>query len=151
MPLLNYTTQIPVEKTLSEIQQKMAKAKVQAMLTEYDGAGNPVALSFRIMTQFGQMAFKLPADPRPVAQILNNAARNREIPRRFQNDIEQARRVAWRIVKDWLEAQLAIVETGMVSIDQVFLPYAQNPSTGQTVYERMVEARFDSLAIPEKV
>ena len=48
--------------------------------------------------------------------------------------LEQAQRVAWRIVKDWLEAQLAIIETEMVTLDQVMLPYMQGDN-GQTVYE----------------
>src|SRR5438552_18436509 len=36
----------------------------------------------------------------------------------------QAVRVEWRIVKDWVEAQLALIETRMVTAQQVFLPYA---------------------------
>lgn len=35
----------------------------------------------------------------------------------------QAVRTAWRIVKDWVEAQMALVETQMVTTGQVFLPY----------------------------
>ncbi|WP_189339127.1 hypothetical protein [Williamsia muralis] len=37
---------------------------------------------------------------------------------------EHALRVAWRITKDWVEAQLAIIETQMVTPAQVF-PRAQ--------------------------
>lgn len=37
---------------------------------------------------------------------------------------EQAVRTAWRIVKDWVEAQMALVETRMVTTQQVFLTYA---------------------------
>jgi hypothetical protein len=47
---------------------------------------------------------------------------------------EQAERVAWRIVKDWLAAQLAILETEMVSVQQVFLPYFLDRQ-GRTLYE----------------
>ena len=36
----------------------------------------------------------------------------------------QAVRTAWRIVKDWVEAQMALVETQMVTTRDVFLPYA---------------------------
>jgi hypothetical protein len=42
--------------------------------------------------------------------------------------------VAWRITKDWVEAQLAIIESQMVTTAQVFLPYAVT-SNGQTLYE----------------
>ena len=50
---------------------------------------------------------------------------------------EQAKRVAWRIVKDWVEAQLAIIETQMVKPEQVFLPYAIT-QTGETLYETVI-------------
>lgn len=36
---------------------------------------------------------------------------------------KQAAMTAWRILKDWVAAQLAIIETEMVVIEQVFLPY----------------------------
>lgn len=150
MGLLNYTTEIPATKSMAEIQQLLVKAKASAMMTEFDGAGNAVALSFRVMTQYGQMAFTLPANPKPIVEILNRQSSTGIIPRRYKNDVDQARRVAWRIVKDWVEAQLAIVETGMVTIDQVFLPYAQNPDTGETLYQRMVATRFSGLALPER-
>ena len=48
---------------------------------------------------------------------------------------EQAARVAWRILKDWVEAQMAVIDAGMATLPQVFLPYAQT-DTGETVYER---------------
>ena len=35
----------------------------------------------------------------------------------------QPARVAWRILKDWVEAQMAIIEAEMASIEEVFLPY----------------------------
>lgn len=47
---------------------------------------------------------------------------------------EQAQRVAWRVLKSWIEAQIAIIETGMVAADEVFLPY-QIVQGGETVYE----------------
>ena len=36
----------------------------------------------------------------------------------------QAVRTAWRIVKDWVEAQMALVKTQMATTQEVFLPYA---------------------------
>ena len=52
-------------------------------------------------------------------------------------DYEQAERVAWRIVKDWVEAQMAILESEMVKLDEIFLPYMVNDA-GQTLYEAYV-------------
>lgn len=146
MGLLNYTTQITTTKSIAEIQAMLARAKATAMLTEFDGAGNVTALSFKVQTKFGLMPFRLPCDPRAVQAVLNQQVRDRKIPKRFLNDMDQARRVGWRIIKDWLEAQLAIVETEMVTIEQVFLPYAQT-ETGATLYEALQARQFNMLAL----
>ena len=37
-------------------------------------------------------------------------------------------------IQDWLDAQLAILETEMVTIDQIMLPYFVNKN-GDTAYE----------------
>jgi hypothetical protein len=36
---------------------------------------------------------------------------------------EQAYRVAWRNILDWVQAQMALLEIGMAKIEEVFLPY----------------------------
>lgn len=148
MGLLNYTTQIDVAKSVGEIIAMLGAAKAQAITQHFDGAGNVTAIEFAIMTQFGQMGFRLPADPQPVLATLKRQALAGQIPRRFAHDVAQARRVSWRIVRQWVEAQLAIIELAMVKPEQVFLPYAINPQTGQTVYEMMIESKFERLALP---
>lgn len=140
MPLLNYTTEIPAEKSVSQIQAKLAKAGAFQILQEYQrGTGELIGLSFRIQTEFGNLVFELPARIDAVEKILNKGRHHRYPVKR-----EQATRVAWRILKDWVEAQLALIETGMVSVEQVFLPYAQT-NTGETIYESIREKRFAGL------
>ena len=57
MVILNYTTSIDPEKTAMEIQRKLADAKAQAILTEYNDNGLLNAMSFRIMTTYGIIFF----------------------------------------------------------------------------------------------
>lgn len=129
MPLLNYTTSIAPQKTVMEIQALLAKAGADAIMANYDTDGNVVALSFSIPHEGQQISFKLPTDWKPVYDTLKrqNVARSLQTP-------EQALRVAWRITKNWVEAQLAIIETRMVTTAQVFLPYAVTKD-GSTVYQ----------------
>jgi len=137
--LLNYSTQIAPEKTVSEIQSKLAKAGAFQVLHEYErGSGELIGLSFRIETQFGNLAFELPANIDAVETIL----KKQRVPARRSR--EQATRVAWRILKDWVEAQLALIETGMVSVEQVFLPYCQS-ANGETLYEAIRSKKFAGL------
>lgn len=43
--------------------------------------------------------------------------------------------MCWRIIKDWVEAQMVILETKMVKIEQVFLPYLYDLESDKTFYE----------------
>lgn len=131
MPLLNYTTQIDAFKTISEIHQLLARAGASAVMSNYDNNGFIVALSFKIQLNENELTFKLPTDWRPVLEVLQQ----QNIPRKLQTQ-EQALRVAWRITKDWVAAQVAFIETMMVTTAQVFLPYAITKD-GQSLYEYM--------------
>jgi len=131
MAIKNYTTSISVEKTAAEIQGILAKAKASAIMTEYDDDGVMTALSFRVNTPHGLMSFRLPANTDKIEAHIH---RSRDVPKRLKSR-EQAARVAWRILKDWIAAQIAIIEAEMATLEEVFLPYAQT-QTGETVYER---------------
>ena len=52
------------------------------------------------------------------------------------NDDEYAYRVAWANIRDWVASQMALYETQMVDMPQIFLPFAMGNS-GQTLYEHV--------------
>ena len=130
MAILNYTTSIKAEKTAGEIQRKLADAKAQAVMSEYDDNGVICSMSFRIMSPNGPLSYRLPINTQGVYKALMS---DRKVPKRLKTK-EQAARVALRILKDWIEAQIAIVEAEMADLKEVFLPYAQN-TEGKTLYE----------------
>ena len=141
--LLNYTTRIDADKTAQEISKCLSVHGAQAVLTEYDEKDSIVsAISFKIKMNEQSLSFRLPCDWRPVYEILT---KGKKIPydhkkrSHFESEWKmQSVRTAWRIVKDWVEAQMALVETQMVTTQQVFLPYAimQN---GKTLSEHITE------------
>ena len=138
MAILNYTTQISVDKTTSEIQAKLGKANAQAVMCEYAN-GVVSHISFRMDTQHGVMTFRLPANSAGVLRAMQKS----KVPR-SKCTKEQAARVAWRIVKDWVEAQLAIIEAEMATMAEVFLPYAQQ-TNGKTLYQTLLEKGLPAL------
>lgn len=137
MPLLNYTTTVEATRTADQIEQVLVKHHAKSVLKNYDGNGQLVSLSFIVPTSRGEVGVKLPVRPDAVLRIMTreyqSRSRRRTVPTR-----EQAVRVAWRIAKDWIEAQMAIVETEMVTMDQVLLPYIETPS-GKTIYQLFEE------------
>jgi hypothetical protein len=138
MPLLNYTTSIVVEKTLGEVQGMLARAKAKRITLDYTN-GAPSAVEFAVDTRMGERWFALPANVDAVQTTL----RRQNVTLKYQSR-EHAARVAWRIIKDWLEAQLALIESGMVTLDEVMLPYMLMEN-GQTLYLNVLEKH---LALP---
>jgi len=154
MAIKNYTTQIPVEKTIGEIEAILAKAGANKILKDYDGAGNIVAVSFMVLIDNKNIPFKLPIELNAWIALINLACDERRNGRRilsesYRDDADQARRVGWRVIKDWIDAQMALVETKTVKFDQVFLPYVYDLKSNQTLYEKFIEHKEKFIALPE--
>lgn len=136
MPLLNYTTSVAAHRTVGQIQDILAEHGARALLMEYGNAGEVTSLSFKMETPQGLLAFRLPVDAKAIQTVLE---RQRVQPRYFTQ--EHAMRVAWRILKDWVEAQMALLETEMVRMEEIFLPYLITPG-GQTLFQSLANTGF---------
>jgi len=132
LAILNYTTTIGVHKTLGEIQQNLVDHGARKLMFDYDNNGHILSLSFSIATPKGDRGVKLPANVPAIFEVLKQQKKAGKI--KTNPDYEQAERVAWRIIKDWVEAQMAILETKMVTFEQVFLAEVLN-NHGQTFFE----------------
>jgi hypothetical protein len=141
MPIANYSTTIRADKTAGEVQRMLANAGARAIFMEYNDDGAVSGLAFQIPRgDHPALSYRLPVNAEAVLKVL---VKDRVEGRR--QTIEHARRVAWRIVKDWLRAQLALLEAEMADLQEVFLPY-QLTKTGATVYEILSK---DGFLLPE--
>ena len=147
--IANYTTEVPAMRSVGEIQGILVGHGARAIMIDYDGEV-PVALAFVIKTTQGELPFRLPANVKQVEKILLNM--RARPPETWHSDYEkvmdrirkQSARVAWRIIKDWVRAQMAILDTEMVKVEQVFLPYL-DVGGGKTLYDAMSERGFKQL------
>jgi hypothetical protein len=106
------------------------------VLYKYEqGTGRIEALQFLLRIKNQDVAFSLPVNWRKFQRVLQL----HEV-RRWEEE-EYVYRVAWRNIRDWVMAQLALYETEIVDMPQVFLPFATD-AKGQTRYEKMVEGNF---------
>jgi hypothetical protein len=140
---LNYTTKIAAKRTVQECMGILADAGADAVAAQYRDK-QPVGLSFRLRTSNGLRDFAMPVNIEGVQKMLakaNSGGRLRSDGHRNSSYTtrEHAANVAWRVVQDWLEAQLAIIAAEMVTLDEVMLPYLQ-VSEGQTLYAAYVES-----------
>jgi hypothetical protein len=132
MRIANYSTTVTALKSIGEIQGILVGHGAKHILIDYENE-EPVGLAFMIATPYGDTAFKLPANIDAVQKVLDRQRVRSHVDR------QMAARVAWRILKDWVRAQIAILETEMVTIDQIFLPYMQTGQDGKTLYQVMLD------------
>lgn len=126
MPIKNYTTKIDIFTSLGEIQGALARAGATKIMIDYDN-GKPIAVTFALYREnLGLQGFTLPAAVDGTLRVFAK--------QKVKVDREQAERTAWRNVRDWILAQLALVESCDVPIDEIFLPYLTN-NNGQTLYQ----------------
>lgn len=142
-PILNYNTRVPAERTIAEIQRLLAKQGANAVMTEYGPEGEVAAVSFRLEHLGQQIYFRLPAKVDPIYVLVQ-----RHGDRKTRRTREHAAAVAWRIVKQWIEAQLALVQCDQIDMVEAFLPFAQDQATGETVYQRLQRENFALLTGP---
>jgi hypothetical protein len=123
--------------TFSEIQKTLTSHKVQSINYKYnpDGSGKIIAIDFTIPIKGKDFSFRLPARVENVERVMYG----RRTLTATQRD--QAYRTAWANLRDWISAQMAMIDTGMVQAEEIFLPYLLN-GQGQTFYEAMQEQQF---------
>jgi hypothetical protein len=135
MAILNYTTKIDSIKTIGEITQCLVAHGAKKIVSDYDDDGIPVQVTFHLMINDTLVAYTLPANYNGVLKAME---RNKKISRPMCTK-EQAIRVSWRIIKDWVEAQMAIVEADLADMAEVFLPYALTKK-GTTLYQEIKDS-----------
>lgn len=81
MPILNYTTQVSVDRTIMQIQNQLVTHGARSISMQYDDSGNITALTFVITLENGNdTAIKLPAEWEPILKIMEN---DRKVPQRL--------------------------------------------------------------------
>ena len=146
MPLKNYGTSVSPERSTQQIMSLLAVKGAREILLEYDGIGQIAGLSWRVDTPHGNLPFRLPVNVEAVQRTLAQQNRDREGVTKNQTTITHARKVAWRTIKDWVDAQMALLETEQVALDQIFLPYMV-VKEDQNLYDHMIESGFQ-IALP---
>lgn len=114
------------------------KHRAKSIMKNYEGE-SITGLSFLIDTGVQQIPVRLPVKVDECLEVLEREKANGA--RSIKATREQAERVAWRILKDWVEAQMALLDIEMVKFEEIFLPYIEMQG-GQTVFEKLEANQF---------
>lgn len=133
--LKNYTTQVPANRSIAEIQDMLQRGGATGILLEYEkgGTGRIKELCFKMELEGNTLMFRLPLRLAEAKKAMQDQGITRA-----SSDDDYVYRVAWRILKDWVDIQMTILELNMVEMVEIFLPYAVRPN-GQTIFEALKE------------
>lgn len=126
MPIKNYTTKVPAVQTVGEIQGLLAAHGARRVMMDYGPNGSVTSVTFALECGDTLHGFRLEAKPQGVMAVMKKD--------RMSCDSAQAERIAWRNVKDWIAAQVALVETEQATMDELFFPKLVGKNE-QTIYE----------------
>ena len=139
------TTQVPVTKTCAKIEEILQKRGVIEVWKKFEN-GHIEAIEFVMKIADEEVAFKLPMRWQKIQTL---ALEGKTRHRKTANE-DQARKIAARLILRWVQAQFALIDTGMVEMQEVFLPYVLAGS-GQTFYQHLKsQGGLKALQSPKK-
>lgn len=117
---------------ISKVQDALVKHGAIGLQMMFDGDGRISSIAFALPAPNGggTLSFQLPCEWRKFQQVIKADGNYR-----WDQD-EYCYKVAWANLKDWIEAQMALYETEMVSMPQIFLPFMEGKN-GQTLFEQI--------------
>lgn len=136
-------TQVLAERTVSEICAVLVAAGALQINQQYENK-RIIGVRWTIRVEGQEVPFAMPARIDPVFKVLESRLSPRTRWKADKQKLrEQAERVAWRQLLRWIQAQLALIETGMVQSAEVFMPYVAVGD--RTLYEQISERKFAGL------
>ncbi len=133
----NYTSEQKPETSSINIQKILSRAGAKSIILDYDDNGELIGVGFLIKTSKGDIPIKLPSRVEKVGKVMYC----KSWEQLNEDEKDQCKRTAWRNIQDWIDAQCAMIETEMVKLEEIFLPYMTTPS-GDTFFESMEDKGF---------
>lgn len=144
MSLKNYTSTIAATRSIDHIEAMLVAHKATEILKIYSPEGKVDAICFIVRVGEVEMPFRLPAQVAAVQRTLR-ANMRRARPETLRKLGEQAERTAWKILADWIDAQMAMIELSQVELMEVFLPYVYDRVRRRTYFQALKERGFAGL------
>lgn len=143
--LKNYTSEVPAITSMGKIERCLVEAGATDISKKYSDQICS-SITFRMMVNQTPLFFQLPAKVdacfKAMWGTMTTRGQNQADRKKW---MAQAERTAWKIVSDWVEIQLSMIQLEQAEALQIFLPYVYNPATDQTFYEGLKDKGFKAL------
>lgn len=145
MNLKNYTSSVPVINSIARIEHRLAQAGATHIAKSYNKE-RPIGMIFQIPINNVPLTFKLPAKAEKVYDYMIKQRAKPPKKEQLETIRLQADRTAWKILADWIDIQVSIVQIDQAEPTEVFLSYLYDSKRDQTLFDKMKETNFKQLA-----
>ena len=144
MTLKNYTSEVPVERTISYIEAYLAGCGVTGVSKAYEN-GIPTAIFFHIEFPPNRYTIRLPAKVAQVQEELwKDYVSTRTRHQKKKEDFkEQAARTAWKIQQDWVQVQMSLIKLKQADFREVFMGFLWDGK--QSYFQQLEGSKFKQL------
>lgn len=128
-------TAVPADKTRGQVCALIAQFPGITEISQQLDDGKVVGFKFTMSADQRILIFQLPVRTSRVVKQLMDRRKTQPYDDEIPGIEKKGERIAWRQTMRWLEAQLAMVDTGLADVAEVFMPYVLGID-GTTFYER---------------
>lgn len=140
----NYTSTVDTSTTIWRIEQLLVNFRAKNISKDYDEQGAVCGIIFTIdVPGVGPQLIRLPSAPEAVYKVLASKRKGMLDAKAKQRLLDQAQRTSWKLMQDWVEVQLSLIEMRQAEAAQVFMPYLWNGRT--TLFHILKEGGFKAL------
>lgn len=130
----NYTSEVPANRSVLHIEERLVQNKAKNIMKIYEGQ-HLAGIAFIVDVNGQDFPFKLPARlDRVEAVLMGMYSRPRKGTEAKVKD--QAERTAWKILADWVDIQMSLVELDQAELVEVFMPYLYNHQKETTFFDQ---------------
>lgn len=141
--LKNYASEASMTSIFNVISTILAQHKAKKITFDYDDAGRAVSLEFMVTLNGQQYRFRLPArfdKAKPLVEKARQEAGSWRLSEKALD--EQSYRAVWATIRDWVDAQCALIDIGASSIEETFMPYLIiDEGSGRTMFDVFAEQK----------
>ena len=134
MNIKNYTSSVPMLNSIQKIEFRLSQAGATHISKSYENE-KPVGMLFQIPVEGIPLTFKLPAKADRVFNYLKSQRRRPPNGKELDTIKAQADRTAWKILSDWIDIQVSIIQLDQAEAVEVFLPYVYDIKKDKTFFE----------------
>lgn len=139
----NYTSDVPVNRSVFKIEECLVKNGAKDILKTYEN-GELSGIAFILPVGANVIPFRLPARVDNVKKFLREGVK-RPHKGTLKRIEDQAGRTAWKILSEWVEIQMSLITLGQAKFMEVFLPYVYDHNTNTTYFETIEKKGFAGL------